>query len=199
MPGGFNGRSKRAEDPSLCPAVPSAVSASPSHPARDGWAPEPPTQPPGHARSDDGARLTPLHLGNEVFDRQPVLATQSVDAGPVLDELVGPADPDDGRLDLAFGEQLHHGAAVAARQRVILERDHHIGGAAEELVRTASSGLAKRGLIRATLQASLCKCSAASGPGPACCPREKGDLNPTARQSSAGPRPCRSRSAAAFP
>jgi regulator of sigma E protease len=42
-----------------------------------------------------------------------------IDARGVLDELVGPADADDGHLDAPFAEELKHGAAIPARPGVV--------------------------------------------------------------------------------
>src|SRR2546426_211355 len=49
-------------------------------------------------------------------------------------ELIRPADAHDRRGDALVAIQLQHGAAIAAHERVVFQRDSHVGGAAEEFV-----------------------------------------------------------------
>ena len=100
----------------------------------------------------------------------------------MFDELVGPTDPDDGCLDLAFGEQFHHGTAVAARQRMILDRDDHVGRAPEELVGTGIQRLGESGIDQGDVEIlALQMLGRFTGQALHVAQGKDGDLNPTAR------------------
>ena len=80
----------------------------------------------------------------------------------MLDELIGPADSGHRGGNLLFAEQFQNAAAVAARQNVILERDHQVRRPAKNSVVPASSGLVNRGLIMATSNPLTANCPAVS-------------------------------------
>ena len=69
---------------------------------------------PAQRRSTDGPlgtrgrsrhRHTRFHLLDEALDRESVPLSEVINAGGVLDELVGPADAHDGCRDILFAEQ----------------------------------------------------------------------------------------------
>ena len=68
-----------------------------------------------------------FYFGHDVFHGQTVLPAEFVLGGRVLDELIGPANPDDRGGDAFQAEQLQHGRAVPAHQDVVLDRDDEVG------------------------------------------------------------------------
>src|SRR4051794_2559805 len=97
----------------------------------------------GNAVRDSRRRANRPHLGHGVRDGQPMLLAQILDRRGVLDELVGPPDADDRRLDLLLAEYFQHTAAVATGQDMILHRDDQIRRPTEELRRALIQRLGK--------------------------------------------------------
>src|SRR3712207_1208411 len=84
-------------------------------------------------------------LLDERVSSKPVLFAQDRN-GAVLDELVGPTDADDGRVDHLRVQVLDHSGAETVVQDVVLERAQHLRAAREELERAGVERLDPAGV-----------------------------------------------------
>ena len=75
-----------------------------------------------------------------------MLLAEIIDAGGVLDELVGPGQSIHRRLDARFAEALEHGAAVAAHGHMVFESGHDVGRGTKEPMHLGIEGLEVAGV-----------------------------------------------------